>query len=153
MKKVTFVLTLVCALLAQTGFSQDAIFKKGSRGPASSFTGTVWVSQLVPNDSTFHCVVGNVTFEAGARSFWHTHQAGQLLLVTDGTGYTQERGKPVRLLHKGDVITCKPGVEHWHGAAPNSSMTHISINPNTGKWRSDLAKAGNRCRVSKTVSL
>lgn len=131
MKKATFMITILSALLAQAAFSQSPIFKKGSRGPASSFTGTVWVTQLVPNDSTFQCVVGNVIFEPGARSFWHTHQAGQLLLVIDGNGYTQERGKPLQVLHRGDVITCKPGVEHWHGAAPNSSMTHISINPNT----------------------
>lgn len=129
MKKTTLAITFLLGLVTQAGFGQ--IFKKGKRGPADTFTGTVWVSQLVPNDSTFQCVVGNVTFEPGARSFWHTHQAGQLLLVTDGKGYTQERGKPVRLLRKGDVITCKPGVEHWHGAAPGSAMTHISINPNT----------------------
>ncbi|MBB6130836.1 (R)-mandelonitrile lyase [Mucilaginibacter lappiensis] len=128
-------LILIIACLAgsfQNGFAQSqAIFPEGERGSAQNFTGTVWVHVLVPNDSTFNCSVGNVTFEPGARSFWHTHQAGQILLVTDGTGYTQEKGKPVKTIHKGDVIICKPGVEHWHGAAPGSAMTHISINTNT----------------------
>lgn len=68
---------------------------------------------------------------AGVGSYWHAHQAGQILLVTDGTGYTQEKGKPLQVLYKGDVIVRKPGVEHWHGTAPHSSMTHIAINPNT----------------------
>jgi quercetin dioxygenase-like cupin family protein len=129
MKKTIIIITVLLGLLTHAGFGQ--VFKKGNRGPATWFTGTVWVNQLVVSDSTFQCGVANVSFEPGARSFWHTHQSGQILLVTDGTGYTQERGKPVQLLHKGDVIICKPGVEHWHGASPSNAMTHIAINPNT----------------------
>ena len=132
MKPSIFIISAFVLLFSQDSFAQSkSIFKKGNQGPATNFTGTVWITPLVPNDSTFNCVVGSVTFERGARSHWHYHQAGQILLVTEGSGYTQERGRPVQLLHKGDVITCKPGVEHWHGAAPSSSMTHISINPNT----------------------
>ncbi|HEX8020003.1 cupin domain-containing protein [Mucilaginibacter sp.] len=116
---------------AQTTAS-GAIFPKGTKVQAN-FTGAVWVQTLVPNDSTFHCVVGTVTFEPGARSYWHIHNAGQILLVTDGKGYTQEKGKPIRVVYKGDTIICPPNVEHWHGAAPGSSMTHISIIPNADK--------------------
>jgi quercetin dioxygenase-like cupin family protein len=68
-----------------------------------------------------------VTFEAGARSAWHTHPAGQRLVVTSGVGLTQEWGKPVQEIHPGDVIVCPPGVKHWHGAAPASSMTHLAV--------------------------
>jgi quercetin dioxygenase-like cupin family protein len=109
-----------------------AIFPKGKKALAN-FTGAAWVQPLVPQDSTFNLVVGSVTFEPGARSYWHTHSAGQILLVTDGTGYTQEKGKPVRVIHKGDVIICPPNVEHWHGASPGSAMTHIALNPNANK--------------------
>jgi quercetin dioxygenase-like cupin family protein len=131
MKPLLLLFSAMILLFTSSSKAQSGrIFPKGQRGPATTFTGVVWVTPLVPNDSTFHCLVGNVTFEPGARSYWHTHQAGQILLVIDGEGYTQERGKPVQLLHKGDVITCRPGVEHWHGATPNSSMTHVSINPN-----------------------
>ncbi|KAF2326665.1 cupin domain-containing protein [Flavobacterium ginsenosidimutans] len=108
------------------------IFTKGKQITAN-FTGVVWVQQLVAKDSIFNLVAGNVTFEAGARSYWHTHNAGQILLVTDGIGYTQEKGKLIRVFHKGEVIICPPNVEHWHGASPGSSMTHISINPNADK--------------------
>jgi quercetin dioxygenase-like cupin family protein len=132
MKHYIFIFTCFALFFAQHSEAQSGqVFKKGNRGPTTWFTGTVWVNPLVVSDSTFQCGVANVTFEPGARSFWHTHQAGQILLVTEGTGYTQERGKPVQLLHKGDVIICKPGVEHWHGASPGSTMTHIAINPNT----------------------
>jgi quercetin dioxygenase-like cupin family protein len=116
---------------AQTNWA-GALFPKGKLTVAN-FTGTVWVQPLVPKDSTFNLVAGSVTFSSGARSYWHTHNAGQILLVTEGIGYTQEKGKPVRIIQKGEVITCPPNVEHWHGAAPGSSMTHISLNPNADK--------------------
>ena len=109
-----------------------SIFPKGKLITAN-FTGKVWVQLLVPQDSTFNLVAGAVTFSPGARSYWHTHNAGQILLIIDGTGFTQEKGKPIRVLHKGDVVICPPNVEHWHGAAPGSSMTQISLNTYANK--------------------
>lgn len=111
----------------------SVIFPKGDQAPAENFTGTVWVKPLVPDEATYNCVVGSVTFEAGARSNWHSHPAGQILLITDGTGYYQEKGKPIQLMHKGDVFKCPPDIEHWHGASPQSMMSHISIIPNSEK--------------------
>jgi len=111
----------------------NRIFPLGEKAPANNFTGTVWVKPLVPNDSVFNCIVGSVTFEPGARSNWHYHPAGQILLVTAGTGYYQEKGQSIKVIRKGDVVTCPPNIEHWHGASPGSMMTHIAINPNTEK--------------------
>jgi quercetin dioxygenase-like cupin family protein len=124
---------------AQTGTptapagSSGPIFLQGERAPAQHFTGTVWVKSLVNSDSTFQCVVGNVVFEPGARTHWHRHPTGQILLVTDGMGFYQEKGQPKRLVRKGDVIQALPGVEHWHGASAHQSMTHVAIVPNTEK--------------------
>lgn len=116
-----------------TGSTPSSIFPKGERAPAQNFTGTVWIKSLVNNDSTFQCVVGNVEFEPGARSNWHRHPTGQILLVIEGAGYYQEKGQPKRLLRKGDVIQAPPGVEHWHGASAKQAMTHVAIVPNTEK--------------------
>lgn len=113
--------------------NQVPIFPKGERAPAEYFTGNVWVKPLVPDDRTFNCVIGNVVFEAGARNNWHTHPGGQVLIATAGTGYFQEKGKPIRELQKGDVVTIAPDVEHWHGASPGSDFTHIAITTNTQK--------------------
>ncbi len=113
--------------------AQSGSFPRGERAPAANFTGTVYLYPLVKDDPAFHCVSGNVTFEPGARSHWHAHAAGQILLITEGVGYYQEKGQPVRLLRKGDVIKALPGVEHWHGASPKQRMTHISLNVNTEK--------------------
>jgi quercetin dioxygenase-like cupin family protein len=69
------------------------------------------------------------TYDAGAKLDWHIHPGGQVLLITEGTGYYQERGKPGRVVHKGDVVKCAPGVEHWHGATPNSTFAYIAVTP------------------------
>jgi len=112
---------------------QSNIFPKGEKAPAEYFTGAVWVQLLVPNDPTLNCQIANVVFEPGARNNWHTHPGGQILIATDGIGYYQEKGKPIQLLRKGDVVNIPPDIVHWHGATPDSEFTHIAINPNTQK--------------------
>ena len=113
--------------------NQDTIFPKGERAPADYFTGIVWVKMLVPNDPVLNCQIANVVFEQGARNNWHTHPGGQVLIVTEGEGYYQEKGKPVQLLQKGEVVNIPPGVKHWHGASHDRMFTHIAVNPNTQK--------------------
>jgi quercetin dioxygenase-like cupin family protein len=110
-----------------------SIFPKGDKASPEYFTGTAWVKTLVANDDTLTTIISNVVFEPGARNNWHTHPAGQILICTEGTGYYQEKGKPIQTLHAGDVVKILPGVEHCHGASPTSSFTHIAINVNTEK--------------------
>lgn len=116
-----------------TSENENAIFPKGERAPADYFIGIVWVKNLVPADDILNTVIGNVTFEPGARNSWHKHPGGQILIVTAGTGYFQEKGKPIQVLHKGDVVKILPGIEHWHGASPDSEFTHIAVNTNIQK--------------------
>ncbi|MDB5263914.1 MAG: cupin [Adhaeribacter sp.] len=110
-----------------------AIFPKGELGPAQNFTGKAWNFGLVPNDSTYQTLVGNVYFEPGARSNWHIHPAGQILIITDGVGYHQIKGQPRQTIKKGDVVKCPPNVMHWHGASPESGLQQLYIVPNTEK--------------------
>jgi quercetin dioxygenase-like cupin family protein len=109
------------------------MFPKGERAPAEYFTGQAWVKSLVSNDAGLNCTTASVVFEPGARNYWHTHPGGQILIVIDGVGYFQEKGKPIRIIRKGDVVAISPDVEHWHGASRESQMTHLAINPNTHK--------------------
>ncbi|RYC67813.1 cupin domain-containing protein [Spirosoma sordidisoli] len=106
---------------------------EATRGPATSFSGTVWVTTLVGPNAETDCIVSSVTFDPKARTFWHTHPNGQLLVVTKGIGFYQEKGKPARLIREGDSVTIPPMVEHWHGAGPNGTFTHTAINPNVSK--------------------
>lgn len=112
---------------------QNRIFPLGEKTSSDYFTGTAWLNILVPQDETGSYAIGNVYFEPGARNNWHTHPAGQILLITDGMGYYQEKGQPARSLSKGDVVMIPSHVEHWHGAASNSSLTHIAITNQTDK--------------------
>ena len=105
----------------------DTVFPRGEKAPSENFTGTVYVWMLASPTENNNFSIGNVTFEAGARSNWHTHPAGQTLLVTDGIGLYQEKGQPARNIKKGEVVICDKDIEHWHGASPDSPMTHIAI--------------------------
>lgn len=115
------------------GNELQAIFPKGELGPAENFTGNAWATALVANDSTYNTLVGNVYFEPGARSNWHIHPAGQILIIIDGVGYHQIKGQPRQTIKKGDVVKCPPNVLHWHGASPDIGMQQMYIIPNTGK--------------------
>ena len=109
------------------------IFAKGTRTTAN-FTGTAWVNLLIADaDNVYQCQAYDVFFEPGTRNDWHSHPGGQFLFVTDGKGYYQEKGKPARLLRKGDVVQIPPDVVHWHGAAPDSDFVHLGISPGTQK--------------------
>ena len=107
--------------------NEGAIFPRGEKAPAETFTGTVYVRPLAPRNANNNFSVASVTFEPGARAFWHTHPAGQTILVTEGVGLYQEKGKAIRALNKGDVVLCDPDIEHWHGASPDTPMTHVVI--------------------------
>lgn len=106
-------------------------FGEGEINPFSQyFTGTTHLNMLVTKDDVWNSSIGNVTFDKGARTNWHKHSGGQILLVTAGEGRYQERGGKIRILKKGDVVKIPLNVEHWHGAAPNSEFAHISIETN-----------------------
>ena len=97
------------------------------KGPAENFTGNVRVDPLFQANAHMYTSGASVTFEPGARSAWHTHPRGQTLIVTAGCGRVQSWNGSIEEIRPGDVIWCPPGEKHWHGAAPNTAMTHISI--------------------------
>lgn len=111
--------------------TMQTIYRAGSQesyqAPDTYFTGNAFVQILFPANDTAQFSGAYVTFEPGARSAWHLHPAGQHLVVTDGVGRTGYEDGTVEEIRKGDVIWCPPGVKHWHGAAPDSCMTHLAL--------------------------
>lgn len=98
-----------------------------SKGPAEWFTGAVRIDPLFAAQPPARAAGNAVTFEPGARTAWHTHPLGQVLIVTAGSGLVQRDGGAIEAIHPGDVIWFEPGERHWHGASPTTAMTHIAI--------------------------
>ena len=103
------------------------LFPKGERLSNEWFNGNAYLHPMLNRDKNNDFSLGNVTFELGARTHWHTHPKGQVLIVTEGMGWYQEKGKPAQVIKKGDVINIPENVEHWHGAAAKSEMAHIAL--------------------------
>ncbi|HEX8614659.1 MAG TPA: cupin domain-containing protein [Telluria sp.] len=137
-----FLSAALCVAMLQPAVAQAAepyatapapqqITRAGSQpsatGPAANFTGQVRVDMVWPADDGINASGALVTFEPGARSAWHTHPAGQRLVVVSGMGLVQEWGKPVQEIRPGDVVWCPPGVKHWHGASPTTAIAHLAV--------------------------
>jgi len=105
----------------------ELIFEKGEKIDSPNFTGNAWLNNLMTADSLNQNAVGSVTFEPGARTSWHSHPAGQIILALQGIGYYQEKGKPVEIIHKGEVVKCPHNIPHWHGASPDSEFIQVAI--------------------------
>ena len=107
------------------------IHPAGSRptrpGPDAWFTGTVWQDPIVDAEAPARLKAVLVTFAPGARTAWHTHPLGQTLLVTAGCGRVQSAGGPIREIRPGDTVWIPPGEKHWHGAGPDTAMTHLAM--------------------------
>lgn len=125
-------LTLVCAAAAHAQATRDLVITRASTrisgvAPAQNFTGMVRVQPLFDTTATTRAYAASVSFAAGARTAWHTHPRGQVLIVTEGIGRAQLWGGRVEEIRPGDVVRIPPGAKHWHGAGPTSAMTHIAV--------------------------
>src|SRR4030095_12410227 len=129
-----FFATAIVFLLSAFVSGQDAqkikITPSGSqpsqRAPSENFTGSARVEPLFQANPPARATGARVSFEPGARTAWHSHPVGQILIVTEGTGRVQRWGDLVEEIRQGDVVWSPPSQKHWHGAAPNSSMSHIT---------------------------
>ena len=105
----------------------SSLFPKGDKLTNGYFTGDAFLTLLLARDKNNDFVIGNVTFEPGARTNWHTHPKGQVLIVIEGDGFYQEKGKLALRIKKGGLINIPENVEHWHGASADSKMVHLAI--------------------------
>jgi quercetin dioxygenase-like cupin family protein len=126
-----YIVLFVTAIFCNHANAQDStLFPRGQIGAnTANYTGTIWLNELNHPDSNFTFSLAQAVYAPGAKLDWHIHPGGQYLLITEGKGYYQEKGQPARMVQKGDIIKCLPGVEHWHGAAPNSSFSYIAVTP------------------------
>lgn len=107
--------------------NKHSLFPKGIKLPNDWFTGDAFLNLFISKDHNNEFSAGAVTFEARARTHWHTHPKGQVLIVVEGVGLYQEQGKPAQIIKKGDVVNIPEDVVHWHGASAEQKMVHIAI--------------------------
>ncbi len=101
--------------------------KPSDKGPADWFTGDVWIDTIAAGEEPSRVRVSAVRFTPGARTAWHSHALGQTLYVTDGEGRVQSRGDDIVTIRAGDIVHTPADEWHWHGAAPDHFMSHLSI--------------------------
>lgn len=129
-KATGLVVGLASTLLSQQAMAQDALaFFRGETFPPPRPEPAAWLLELHKADELLGSNIAVATFLPNTRLAWHNHPGGQILFVTDGVGYHQEKGRPKQILRVGDVVKCAPGVEHWHGAAVESAFTYVAISP------------------------
>jgi len=136
-QKVKKALLLTSALVISTACNKNqytmatenntSIFPKGEKLSNEWFSGNAFLHPLLAKDKNNDFALGSVTFEPGARTVWHTHPKGQVLIVTEGEGFYQEKDKAAQRIKKGDVVNIPENVEHWHGASAHSKMVHIAV--------------------------
>ncbi len=122
----------LAALAASTALAQGIEITRGEArqsmmGPETAYTGPAVADMLFTANDASNLTAAQVTFAPGSRTAWHNHLAGQYLIVTSGVGWVQERGGSKREIRAGDVVWTPPGVFHWHGATPTTSLSHLAV--------------------------
>lgn len=136
------IITVLITINVTTVFAQkNSIFPEGKKAPNIHHTGDVWLNHLSVGDSIFNYNIAIAKFAVGAKLDWHFHPKGQQLIIIDGVGYYQERGKPVQIVQKGDIVKCQPNVEHWHAATPKTGVTYLAITGNQKTvWKENITQ-------------
>jgi quercetin dioxygenase-like cupin family protein len=111
----------------------------GSERRDATFTGEVWATPVV--SAPGEAMIASIFFAPGARTFWHSHDGGQVLQVLAGSGLVGRRGEPPRALRAGDTVWAPPGEVHWHGAAAGAALSHLAISLGTTQWEEAVAAA------------
>lgn len=147
MKKIIFLILLSpLNLLSQEQDYQLNSFttmdlNPSKKAPNTHYIGSAWLKSLVRADQDFEYNLTLATFAADSTLDWHKHSTGQVLIIVEGEGYYQERGKEVVILKKGTVVKCNQNVEHWHSSTPNQLVSYIAIyGASETVWTEKLSK-------------
>lgn len=130
MKKLVILLILFVPLFAKAQnleYNMKSYFTEGVKAPNTHHIGDAWLNFLIEAGEDFNYNITEATFAANATLDWHKHATAQVLIVVEGEGYYQERGKEPVIIKKGDVIKCEKNIEHWHTSSADKKVSYIAI--------------------------
>jgi quercetin dioxygenase-like cupin family protein len=104
----------------------------------SNMGGVITGGLVTPLPESLKASIARFRFDPGARTKWHQHEGGQIVMVEEGVGRTQIKGGPVIELKPGEVVYCPPGVWHWHGAAPDKGAVQYNVSRGTTTWGDEV---------------
>ena len=128
-----FYILFVLSLLTITTFSQNSGYairsyqEEGMKAPNTHYIGEAWLNGLLQDDGELGYNITKATFRANSTLDWHHHSSVQVLIIVDGQGYYQERGKDPIIMKEGDVIRCEKGIEHWHASSKEKDVTYLAL--------------------------
>lgn len=143
MKKIAYVILLILPLL---GFTQNAAYNitsyldEGVKAPNTHYIGEAWLNALLRADEHLSYNITKATFKANSTLDWHKHASPQVLIIVEGKGYYQERGKEPIVMTVGDVIKCEQGREHWHSSSKDKDVTYLAIYSGETTWTEVLSQ-------------
>lgn len=126
MRKINLLLAFALVFATQISAQESTTYTKNGVAIPVRTTPSNTLIELISSDSIFNFNIAVATFPKGQKLAWHSHPGGQILVITEGVGYYQERGKPKQVVRKGEVIKCLPGVEHWHGASAETGVSYMA---------------------------
>lgn len=130
------------------------VFRRSEGQPSeqrgSTFTGVVWADPVM--SSTDNVTINNVFFTPGARTFWHTHEFGQMLQVTAGRGWVCAEGEAAQELRQGDVVWISPHVRHWHGAADDTYLMHVATSFGKSEWAEEVPQDNAAAAIARATA-
>ena len=149
MTKLTYPLLMAITLLfshithaQQSDYSISSFAEEGFLAPNTHYLGEAWLHFSMPADSLTGYGITKAMFKANSTLNWHKHSSAQVLIIIDGVGYYQERGKEPVLMKEGDIIKCPPGIEHWHSSSMNHDVTYLAVygGDTPTEWTEELTR-------------
>ena len=122
-----FILAPICLFAKSTDYSVSSYLTEGTKAPNTHYIGEAWLNSLLRSEGDLNYNITKATFRANSTLDWHKHTTPQVIIVVDGTGYYQERGKDPIFMKEGDVIKCEKDIEHWHSSSKENDVTYLAI--------------------------
>jgi quercetin dioxygenase-like cupin family protein len=136
----TLLLTPLFGFSQSNPYSVRSYHEEGNKAPNTHYIGEAWLNGVLQADELFNYNITKATFKANSTLDWHKHSGPQVLIIVEGEGYYQEKGKQPIRIKEGDILKCSPGIEHWHASSKEKDVTYLAIYTGGTEWTEVLSQ-------------